>query len=133
MDKKSKKCPHAFFERGSWYHRTKTLKEDYSVVYGKAGGFQSDEEAEKDYEKHIREFNQNLCSRLSTQGTDISLKEYLIYWFQSIFSERIVSTTEYLSAYVLYTFLLPSIDEDVKLRLASADYLDEVLKRASVY
>lgn len=133
MDKKSKKCPHAFFERGSWYHRTKTLKEDYSVVYGKAGGFQSDEEAEKDYEKHIREFNQNLCSRLSTQGTDISLKEYLIYWFESIFSERIVSTTEYLSAYVLYTFLLPSIDEDVKLRLASADYLDEVLKRASVY
>lgn len=133
MDKKSKKCPHAFYERGSWYHRTKILKEDYSVIYGKVGGFQSDVEAEKDYEKHIKEFNQNLGLRLTTQGSDISLKDYLIYWYQSIFSERIVSTTEYLTAYVLYTFLLPSIDGDVKLRTVSSEYLDEVLKRASRY
>ena len=59
MDKKSKKCPHAFFERGSWYHRTKTLKEDYSVVYGKAGGFQSDEEAEKDYDAAVLTLGEN--------------------------------------------------------------------------
>lgn len=124
---------HAFYERGSWYHRTKILREDYSVIYGKVGGFQSDVEAEKDYEKHIKEFNQNLSSKLTIQGTDISLREYLIYWYQSIFSERIVSTTEYLSAYVLYTFLLPSIDGDVKLRTVSSEYLDEVLKRASRY
>lgn len=39
MDKKSKKYPHAFYERGSWYHRTKVLQEDYSVKYGKIGGF----------------------------------------------------------------------------------------------
>lgn len=133
MDKKSKKCPHAFYERGSWYHRTKILQEDYSVKYGKTGGFSSDVEAEKDYEKHIKEFNQSLGSRLTTQGADISLKDYLIYWYQSIFSERIVSTTEYLSAYVLYTFLLPSIDNDVKLRTISSEYLDEVLKKASRY
>ena len=133
MDKKSKKCPHAFYERGSWYHRTKILREDYSVIYGKVGGFQSDVEAEKDYENHIKEFNQNLSSRLTIQGSDISLKDYLIYWYQSIFSERIVSTTEYLSAYVLYTFLLPSIDGDVRLRTVSSEYLDEVLKRASRY
>lgn len=25
----------AFWERGSWYHRTKTLQEDYTVRYGK--------------------------------------------------------------------------------------------------
>ena len=36
---KYKKCPHAFWERNSWYHRTKTLQPDYTVKYGKIGGF----------------------------------------------------------------------------------------------
>ncbi len=85
MDKKSKKCPHAFYERGSWYHRTKILQEDYSVKYGKTGGFSSDVEAEKAYRKHMAEFEQAMEARFLVQGKDISLKDYLIYWFQSIF------------------------------------------------
>lgn len=133
MDKKSKKCPHAFYERGSWYHRTKVLQEDYSVKYGKIGGFSSDVEAEEAYKQHIAEFEQAMEARFLVQGKDISLKEYLIYWFQSIFSERVESTTQYVSAYVLYTFIFPSIEEDIKLRMVSSEYLNELLKSASKY
>ncbi len=57
---RSKKYPHAFFERGSWYHRTKYLQEDYSVNYGKVGGFKTDAEAEAAYEKHIEDFDRNI-------------------------------------------------------------------------
>lgn len=133
MDKKSKKCPHAFYERGSWYHRTKILQEDYSVKYGKTGGFSSDVEAEEAYKQHIAEFEQAMEARLLVQGKDISLKDYLVYWFQSIFSDRVESTTQYVSAYVLYTFILPSIEEDIKLRVVSSEYLNELLKSASKY
>lgn len=133
MAEKSKKYPHAFFERNSWYHRTKVLQEDYSVKYGKIGGFATYKEAEEAYIKHIEEFDRAMKMKLLPQGKDITVKEYLVYWFESIFSERIESTTNYVSAYVLYSFLLPSIDDNMKLRLVSAEYLNGVLKDASKY
>ena len=37
-----KKKKVAFFERNSWYHRTKTLLPDHSIKYGKKGGFKSE-------------------------------------------------------------------------------------------
>lgn len=133
MAEKSKKYPHAFFERNSWYHRTKVLQEDYSVKYGKVGGFKTAKEAEDAYKKHMEDFNRTMKVRLLPQGKDITLKEYLVYWYESIFSERIESTTGYVSAYVLYAFLLPSIDDDMKLRLVNVEYINAVLKTAARY
>lgn len=133
MAEKSKKYPHAFFERNSWYHRTKVLQEDYSVKYGKIGGFKTAKEAEDAYKKHMEDFNRTMKVRLLPQGKDITLKEYLVYWYESIFSERIESTTGYVSAYVLYAFLLPSIDDDMKLRLVNVEYINAVLKTAARY
>lgn len=133
MAEKSKKYPHAFFERNSWHHRTKVLQDDYSVKYGKTGGFKSDKEAEEAYKKHIEEFDRKMKVKLLPQGKDITVKDYLVYWYESIFSERIETTTAYVSAYVLYSFLLPNIDEKVKLRLVSVEYINDVLKAASKY
>ena len=56
MVKKVKKYPHAFFERNTWNHRTKKLLPDYTIKYGKKGGFETAEEAEKAYQEHIKEF-----------------------------------------------------------------------------
>ena len=50
----------AFFERGSWYHRTKILQEDYTVTYGKKGGFKTKEEAEESYAKYNNEYEKQL-------------------------------------------------------------------------
>nr|WP_288837495.1 hypothetical protein [uncultured Blautia sp.] len=36
-----------FFEGKSWYHRTKELQDDLTTKYGKKGGFETPEEAEK--------------------------------------------------------------------------------------
>ena len=36
-----------FFEGKSWYHRTKELQDDLMTKYGKKGGFETPEEAEK--------------------------------------------------------------------------------------
>lgn len=56
MGKEKKKTGVAFFERKSWYHRTKTLREDGTVKYGKIGGFATQEEAEESYWKYEEEF-----------------------------------------------------------------------------
>lgn len=133
MAEKSKKYPHAFFERNSWYHRTKVLQEDYSVKYGKIGGFKTAREAEEAYVKHIEEFDRTMKVKLLPQGKDITVKEYLVYWYESIFSERIESTTGYVSAYVLYAFLLPNIDDTVKLNMVNVEYINAVLKESAKY
>jgi len=43
----------AFFYNGSWYHRTKYFREDYSVGYSKKGGFKSAQEARESYKRML--------------------------------------------------------------------------------
>ena len=129
MVKRSKKYPHAFFERGSWYHRTKILKDDYTVAYSKVGGFKSDKEAEDAYQRYMEEFDQKIKSNLVRQNNDITLKDYLTFWLYSIFSKRVKST--YVTGYTIYELLFPYIDEGIKLRMVSTEYLDSLLKVVS--
>ena len=133
MDKKSKKCPHAFYERGSWYHRTKILQEDYSVKYGKTGGFSTDVAAEEAYKQHIDEFNRRMNMRFINREEDITFKNYMIFWYVSIFSERIKSTTRLLTSHVLYHFILPNVDENIVLKFVSTDYVNRLLEKTSCY
>ena len=130
---KTKRYSHAFFERGSWYHRTKTLQEDYSIKYGKLGGFRTASEAEAAYVKHIAEFNQIMDKNFISKDKNTTFKNYLIYWYASLFSERVQTTTLYLAAYVVYGFLLPNIDENIILRFVSTDYLNRLLETVSKY
>lgn len=46
MGKKTQEKSVAFFERNSWYHRTKALQDNGIVKYGKKGGVSSQAEAE---------------------------------------------------------------------------------------
>ena len=102
MVKKVKKYPHAFFERNTWNHRTKKLLPDYTIKYGKKGGFETAEEAEKAYQEHIKEFDRKMNMTFLEVDKEVTLKNFLLYWYVSIFSERVQSTTRYLVSYVLY-------------------------------
>lgn len=57
MGKKTQEKSVAFFERNSWYHRTKVLQDNGTVKYGKKGGFSSQGEAEASYRKCEEEFH----------------------------------------------------------------------------
>uniref|UniRef100_UPI0040274551 site-specific integrase n=1 Tax=Candidatus Fimivicinus sp. TaxID=3056640 RepID=UPI0040274551 len=131
--KVSKKYPHAFFERGSWCHRTKVLNPDYSVKYGKKTGFKTDEEAEKSYQLCLEEFEKKRKAHKVRQNEDILFGDYLLLWFQSVFSERIEASTRFLTAYVLESILFPNIDAKMELRMTNSEYLDTVLTKASHY
>ncbi|MFR3413603.1 MAG: site-specific integrase [Coprococcus sp.] len=133
MVKKVKKYPHAFFERNTWNHRTKKLLPDYTIKYGKKGGFETAEEAEKAYQEHIKEFDRKMNMTFLEVDKEVTLKNFLLYWYVSIFSERVQSTTRYLVSYVLYGMLLPNIDEKIKLKFVSTDYLNELLDKVAKY
>ena len=64
-------------------------------------------------------------------NTEIMLKDYLVYWFEEIFSERVESTTRMVGAYALYNIILPQLDYDIKVRYVNSDYLDTVLEKAA--
>ena len=127
----------AFFERGSWYHRTKELADDYTVKYGKIGGFQTQEEAEESYKKHNEDFIKELTANHLMIDKEVMLSDYLVYWFEHIFRERDVdSNYEVGVAYVIYNFVLPYLKQDdekanIKLRLASTDYFNSLLEELS--
>lgn len=109
------------------------MQEDYSIKYGKVGGFKTASEAEAAYEKHIDEFNQIMDKNFISKDKNTTFKNYLIYWYASLFSERVQTTTLYLAAYVVYGFLLPNIDEKIILRFVSTDYLNRLLEKVSKY
>lgn len=129
MEKKSV----AFFERGSWYHRTKTLKEDGTVKYGKKGGFESEQDAVKAYKLAEKEFKQQQRKLVMTgkNRQEVMLKDYLIYWYGEVFSQRIKNTTKMIGAYVLYDLVFPNMEQDIKLRYVSVEYMDALLEKIS--
>lgn len=129
MEKKSV----AFFERGSWYHRTKTLKEDGTVKYGKKGGFESEQDAIKAYKLAEKEFKQQQRKAVMTgkNRQEVMLKDYLIYWYEEVFSQRIKNTTKMIGAYVLYDLVFPNMEQDIKLRYVSVEYMDALLEKVS--
>ncbi len=123
----------AFFENNPWYHRTKILQDDGSIKYSKKGGFATSEEADKSYRRHEDEFKKAYRAyHLAHQiNTEVTLKDYLIYWFEEIFSQRIETTTRMVGAYAVYDLILPNIEYDIKVRFANAEYLDALLERVA--
>ena len=120
-----------FWERGSWYHRTKALREDGTTKYGKKGGFATAEEAEASYQQYEAEYTKAYRNYYASISTDFDLKEYLIFWLDQIYSPRIENTTRMVSSYVLYDLLIPNMNQSIKLRYVNAEYLDALLAKAA--
>jgi len=95
--------------------------------------FSSEEEALEAYRKYEEVFEK--AQRAHAKGkqldADITVKNYLIYWFEHIFSGRIENTTKALGVVALYSWLLPQMEKDIKLRMVTAQYLEEILERVA--
>ena len=123
-----------FFERGSWYHRTKELQDDYTVKYGKLGGFKTEAEAEESRLKYEEKYQRQLTDNHLQIDSEVMLADYLIYWFENIFRERNVDCNyETGIAYVIYNFIVPILRQEdgkanIKLKLANTDYFNSLLK-----
>ena len=129
MKKESLQKSKSFFENNSWYHRTKVLREDGTVKYSKKGGFTTSQEADKSYDKCEAEFKKayRAYELAHKVNTEVMLKDYLIYWFEEVFSERVEATTRMVGAYAVYDLVLPYIEYDIKVRYVNVEYLDALL------
>ncbi len=96
------------------------------VKYSKKGGFATRQEAEKSYNKYEAEFKDAVRTyQLAHQvNSEVMLKDYLIYWFEEVFSQRVESTTRMVGAYALYDLILPHMEYDIKVKYTNAEYLD---------
>lgn len=123
----------AFYEGSSWFHRIKILQEDGTIKYSKRGGFATAFEAEKSYRQYEEEFKRAYRSyQISNQiNTEIGFKDYLIYWFEDVYSQRIENTTRMVGAYTLYDLILPHMEQDIKLRFVNVEYLDSLIEVAA--
>ncbi|MCD8225020.1 MAG: site-specific integrase, partial [Clostridiales bacterium] len=133
MKKETTQKSKSFYENNSWYHRTKVLQDDGTVKYGKKGGFRTSKEADKSYDRCEAEFKKAYRSyQMANQvNTEVMLKDYLIYWFEDVFSQRVESTTRMVGAYAIYDLILPQLDYDIKVRYVNADYLNALLERVA--
>lgn len=105
------------------------MQPDGTVKYSKCGAFQSKAEAEiscRNYEEAFRKAFRT-CQMPVRGNPNVDLKDYLIYWFEDVFSERIENTTRMVCAYVLYDLILPNIQQTVNLRFANEEYFDSLL------
>lgn len=129
MKKDSPQKSKSFFENNSWYHRTKTLQEDGSIKYSKKGGFATSREADKSYDQCEAAFTKAYRAyQIAHQvNKEIMLKDYLIYWFEEVFSQRVESTTRMVGAYAIYDLIMPHLEYDIKVRYVNVDYLDTLL------
>lgn len=120
----------AFYFRDSWYHRKKELQEDGKTKYGRIGGFKTPQEAEESYFKYLELYEEQRRNYMTPLiDKEISLKDYLIYWFENFFSKRIESTTSMITSYCIYNLIIPNLPYEIKLRLTTTDYINDLLKK----
>lgn len=122
----------AFFYMGSWYHRTKFLRKDFSIGYSKKGGFKTQKEAEESYERMLKELEENKRNWNPCTDRNILLADYLNYWFNRAHIPTVDSATRMLGEIVLNQYLLPHIT-DIPLRVCNAEYFDRLLKTTSLH
>lgn len=120
-----------FFERNSWYHRTKELLPDNTVKYGKKGGFKTEAEAEASYKRCMKEFEENAAQIITPNTKNLTFINYLNHWFKNMYSIRIENSTKMLGVYVLYDLILPKLENDIKLEYVNTEFLDELLEKVS--
>lgn len=120
----------AFFYRNSWYHRKKELLDNGKTRYGRLGGFKTPEEAEESYYKCLAEYEEQCRNYIAPIiDKEILFKDYLIFWFENIFSRRAESTTVMVTSYTIYYLIIPNIPYEIKTRLVTSDYINELLDK----
>lgn len=130
MAKKTSKSKIAFFHKYSWFHRIKEVLPDGKTKYGKIGGFKAPEEAEESYFKHLEIFESNRRKMFNKViNKEILLTEYLKYWIEDVYKHKVETTTARITAYVIYKLVIPNIVYDIKLKLVTEDYLNELLRK----
>lgn len=120
----------AFFERGSWYHRTKELLENGKTRYGKKGGFDSSESAEKSYWENLDKYNESVRNfNASIIDKEIMFKDYLLFWVDNIYMDRAESSSILVASYAIKSLIIPNLDYEVKLRFTNSEYLQNLFDR----
>ena len=121
----------SFYEYSSWAHRYKIVGSNGEIIYKKKKGYKTEEESDTAYFEHEKEFEEQLNKKNEQVSKDISFKDYVIHWFEDIYSSQIEFSTEVVCSYMIYDLLFPSIDYDIKLNLVTSTYLDEILLKIS--
>ncbi len=121
----------AFFEKSSWGHRYKVINENGKIEYKKKKGFKTEESAIESYYAYEEQYKKQATEYFITVNKDIIFKDYLKYWFENIFSERIETTTKMVGSYIVYDLIIPNIQYDIKVNLVTTDYLNEIIKSAA--
>ena len=93
----------------------------------------AEQDAVKAYKLAEKEFKQQQRKAVMTgkNRQEVMLKDYLIYWYEEVFSQRIKNTTKMIGAYVLYDLVFPNMEQDIKLRYVSVEYMDALLEKVS--
>lgn len=133
MKKDNPQKSKSFFENNSWYHRVKILQEDGTVKYSKKGGFATSREADKSYDKYEADFKKayRAYQMAHKVNTEVMFRDYLIYWFEEVFSQWVESTIRMVGAYAIYDLILPHITYDIKVKYVNVEYLDTLLESVS--
>ena len=120
----------AFWYRNSWHHRKKELLESGKTKYGRVGGFKTPEEAEESYYKYLAEYEEQRRNYIAPIiDREILFKDHLKFWFENIFSQRAESTTVMVTSYIIYYLIIPNLPYEIKTRLVTSDYINEILDK----
>lgn len=121
----------SFFEYTSWCHRYKYVDVDGKIKSAKKKGYKTEEESDKAYDVHLKEFEEQLQQLKKVPDKDITFKNYLTYWLEDIYSSQVKLSTETVCAYLIYNLIFPNVDYDVKLNLVTTTYLDDIILKIS--
>lgn len=121
-----------YFKNNMWNYITKEVDtRTYQVTYAEKCGFDTFEQAERNYEQDQRIFKQSMQKLKKATGYEFTFSGYLDYWFQHILTSYAYGTYQYGCAWVIYNLVIPTIEQDVLLNMVNTAYINRILKNCS--
>ena len=101
----------AIFEDGLWYYYAKSLTADHQIEYRKEGGYQTQEEAERAYAEQLIALSKMMGLLKQDLPFLVTLKDYLVYWFNNCYVKNQDSKTSYIAGFTLYRIVIPALQD----------------------
>lgn len=128
--------PAVYYKNNTWHCTKRGINENFETVFIEEGGFKTEEEANQAYLKNEEFFLSKIKELMEEPKSDDSFESMLLKWYHQSYVGRSAAVTKAIAGYVIYHFILPSMDDSLKKKALfkiTSEELDSLIQKTHGY
>lgn len=124
--------PVVYYKNNTWYCTKRGITENFETIYIEEGGFKTEEEAKLAYLKNEEYFLTKIKELMEEPKSNESFETMLLKWYHQSYVGHSAAVTKAITGYVIYHFILPSMDDSLKKKAlfrVTSEELDSLIQK----